>query len=162
MKEDELTFRLERFAYTPMGTFGRWQMEEFECYTVERPWALNLPRESCIPEGRYSIVLDTYNRGGYECLHILEVPGRSLIKVHAGNTMKDLLGCVAPGKDLGWVSGHWGVVGSKNTLAALLGRVHALRETVPGTINPSMFLEVDFINAGVQVPDMMSLLAPKR
>ena len=56
---------LERFAYTPMGIFGRIMSPEFQCYTVERPWLDNRARESCIPEGVYRLRLGTFNRGGY-------------------------------------------------------------------------------------------------
>ena len=56
---------LERFAYSPMGTFGVLTVDDFECYTVERPWLDNKPRESCIPEGVYRLELGMYNRGGY-------------------------------------------------------------------------------------------------
>ena len=49
------TLQLQRFAYTPFGTFGRLYMPEFQCFTIERPWLNNVPKESCIPEGEYGI-----------------------------------------------------------------------------------------------------------
>jgi hypothetical protein len=104
---------LERFAYTPMGTFGKIMFEEFECFTVERPWLDNKVRQSCIPEGSYSIKLGMYNRGGYLAYEVMDVPGRSLIKIHVGNTMDDIVGCIAPGKSLGSLGGKWGVTSSK-------------------------------------------------
>lgn len=105
--------QLERFAYTPYGVFGRLMFPEFQCFTVERPWLDNRPRESCIPEGEYDMVLGRYNRGGYAAYEIVGVPNRSLIKIHIGNTMDDLLGCVAPGKALGWVENKWAVTSSR-------------------------------------------------
>jgi hypothetical protein len=51
---------LERFAYTPIGSFGRLMFPEFQCYTVERPWLDNKIRESCIPEGEYALKLGMY------------------------------------------------------------------------------------------------------
>ena len=104
---------LERFAYTPFGVFGRLMFPEFQCFTVERPWLDNRPRESCIPEGSYEMQLGRYNRGNYPAYELLNVPGRSLIKIHIGNTMDDLLGCVAPGKALGWVENKWAVTSSR-------------------------------------------------
>lgn len=105
---------LERFAYTEMGTFGKLTMPEFECYTVERPWFDNVPRVSCIPVGLYPLRVTRYNRGGYQTLLVANVPGRSLIKIHKGNTMRDVMGCIAPGFKLG-MSGDppiWAVLNS--------------------------------------------------
>jgi hypothetical protein len=104
---------LERFAYTPVGTFGKFIFEEFQCYTVERPWLDNKPRESCIPEGVYPLKLGMYNRGGYPAYEVMDVPNRSLIKIHIGNTMDDIVGCIAPGKSLGFLERKWGVSSSK-------------------------------------------------
>lgn len=104
---------LERFAYTPVGTFGKFIFDEFQCFTVERPWLDNKPRESCIPEGVYSLKLGMYNRGGYPAYEVIDVPNRSLIKIHIGNTMDDIVGCIAPGKSLGFLERKWGVSSSK-------------------------------------------------
>lgn len=112
----EKMITLERFAYTPMGTFGRLLFDEFECYTVERPWLNNKPRESCIPEGTYTLKLGVYNRGGYPAYEVLNVPNRSLIKIHVGNTMDDVIGCISPGKELSFLGGKWGVTGSRKAL----------------------------------------------
>lgn len=92
---------LERFAYTPLGTFGRLFAPEFFVWTVERPWANNAPRESCIPEGEYALAPRRFNRGGYNTWEVTGVPNRSLILVHKANTMNDLLGCIGVGRRLG-------------------------------------------------------------
>jgi len=104
---------LQRFAYTPHGTFGRLLVKDWECFTVERPWFSNQPNISCIPCGLYSLSLGTYHRGGYAAWEVLDVPNRSLIKIHIGNTMDDLMGCIAPGMSLGYVNGLWAVLNSK-------------------------------------------------
>ena len=106
---------LNRFAYTPIGTFGKLYMSEFECYTVERPWLNNKVRESCIPEGEYDIELGRFNRGGYAAYEVMNVPERSLIKIHIGNSMNDVIGCIAPGKSLGWIHQTWAVTSSTTT-----------------------------------------------
>ena len=110
---------LERFCYSPLGTFGRMFAPEFMVWTVERPWANNAPRESCIPEGVYPLVSRKFNRGGYMTWEVTDVPNRSLILVHKANTMNDLLGCIAPGKRLGALADRddaipldWGVLDS--------------------------------------------------
>lgn len=105
---------LERFAYTPMGAFGKLTVDEFECYTVERPWLDNRVRESCIPEGSYDIKLGMYNRGGYSAYEFVYVPDRTLIKIHVANTMDNVLGCIGLGKGLGYVKSKWAVTQSKS------------------------------------------------
>jgi hypothetical protein len=104
---------LERFAYSPMGTFGVLTVDDFECYTVERPWLDNKASESCIPEGAYGIELGMYNRGGYPAYEIMDVPDRSLIKMHIANNMNDVVGCVGFGGQLGFYEGLWSVLNSR-------------------------------------------------
>lgn len=112
---------LERFAYSPYGVFGKIIFPEFECFTVERPWLDNKPRESCIPEGRYRLKLGMYNRGGYPAYEVMDVPNRSLIKIHIGNTIDDIVGCIAPGKSLGYLERKWGVTSSKKAFKEFMG-----------------------------------------
>lgn len=100
---------LERFAHTPMGVFGELTVGDFKCYTVERPWLDNKPRESCIPEGVYRLDLGMYNRGGYPAYEIMDVPDRSLIKMHIANNMNDVVGCVGFGSDLWYYEKLWSV-----------------------------------------------------
>ena len=110
---EENIVELTRFAYTPQGTFGHLKVGDFQCFTVERPWYNNIARESCIPEGEYELILGRYNKGGYDAYELKGVPGRKLIKIHKGNTMDDLLGCIAPGTDLGYVNDKWAVTNSQ-------------------------------------------------
>lgn len=125
--------RLQRFAYTPMGTFGRLTIGKQEWYTVERPWADNAPSISCIPEGVYTLkqrasdVVKRSTGGAYvKGWEVTSVPGRSLIMLHVGNTVDDLEGCIAPGKLLGTVSGKWAVQSSRpafdEMMSALAGQ----------------------------------------
>lgn len=116
---------IERFAHTPMGVFGVLSVDGFECYTVERPWLDNKPRESCIPEGVYRLELGMYNRGGYPAYEIMNVPDRSLIKMHIANNMNDVIGCVGFGSKLGYYESLWSVIDSggamKKFMAAMDG-----------------------------------------
>jgi len=111
---------LERFAHTPMGVFGNLSVDGFECYTVERPWLDNKPRESCIPEGVYRLELGMYNRGGYPAYEIMNVPDRSLIKMHIANNMNDVIGCVGFGDSLGYYENLWSVMNSGKTMAKFM------------------------------------------
>jgi hypothetical protein len=107
---------LERFAHTPMGVFGELTIDGVTCYTVERPWLDNKPNESCIPEGVYSLELGMYNNGGYPAYEIMNVPDRSLIKMHIANNMNDVVGCVGFGSKLGFYEGLWSVLGSRGAM----------------------------------------------
>ena len=120
---------LERFAYSPFGVFGKLKFPEFECFTVERPWLDNKPRESCIPEGEYSLQLGMYNRGGYQAYEVMNVPNRSLIKIHIGNTMDDIVGCIAPGKSLGYLERKWGVTSSKKAFLEFMNAMNGIEES---------------------------------
>ena len=125
---------LERFAYSPMGTFGRLTIpNRLSCYTVERPWADNQPNVSCIPEGQYALrrrpspvverTTGALYRQGWE---VCDVPGRSLIMIHPGNTIADVQGCIAVGNGLGWVNGSWAVMSSLLTFKSLMAVLDGL------------------------------------
>ncbi len=117
------TLFLHRYAYTGWATYGQFFLPEFECWTIERPWAQNRPRQSCIPEGRYKMVHGRYNRGGYPCLELMAVPGRSLIKIHRANVASELMGCIGPGMGTGVVNGEMGVTNSTEALDELMRMV---------------------------------------
>lgn len=115
-----MKMRLQRFAYTPMGTFGRLTVNDKQWYTVERPWEGNKQQVSCIPEGVYTLrqrasqVIARSTGGAYaRGWEVTGVPDRSFIMIHPGNTMDDLLGCISPGKILTSLKGKWAVGSSR-------------------------------------------------
>ena len=109
-----------------MGTFGKLSVFDgesnklFECDTVERPWANNTPNISCVPCGTYAVRPCRFHRGGYDALQLVDVPNRSLILIHKGNTMMDVQGCIAVGRARGVVSGMWAVTNSADAFGALM------------------------------------------
>lgn len=122
------TVSLQRFAFTPWGVFGRLVYNDFRAFTVERPWKDNMPRESCIPDGQYSLKwFDSPKFGPTWAIvggtvSLQPTPGfaRALVLIHPANTMDDLLGCIGLGSTLGTVNGKWGVVNSKATVTNFL------------------------------------------
>jgi hypothetical protein len=121
--------QLDRFTKTPFcpyGTFGILTVGNFRCYTVERPWENNKRNVSCIPEGTYEIELCHHHRGDYPTYEILDVPGRSLIKIDIANIMLDVVGCIGIGEGLGWAKTKtskvpmWSVTHSKRTHKAFM------------------------------------------
>lgn len=127
---------LRRFAYSPHGTFGILTIGEWSCYTIERPWIRNVQRVSCIPEGTYPLrkrrspVVERSTGGAFlEGWEVCDVPDRTFIMLHPGNTMTDLEGCIAPGRELGFIAGKWAVTDSRTTFAQMMTELGAL----PGT-----------------------------
>ena len=98
-------------------------------YTVERPWAYNCRNVSCIPAGVYAVHRDYYHGGGYEAFEIVGVYGRSEIKIHIGNTMDDVSGCIAIGMDLGWIDGKWAIKHSKIAFHDFMREMQGIDET---------------------------------
>lgn len=100
-------------------------LESFQCKVLELPWRNNQVKISCIPTGIYKVVRrydPNVSRFKYPHLHILEVPGRSWILIHAGNFYTDIEGCILPGSkyiDLN-ADGNLDVYGSRDTLDKLL------------------------------------------
>lgn len=73
----------------------------FECVTLELPWLENKNSISCIPSGKYKARYRFAHESPsqkIDHLHILDVPGRSKILVHAGNYHWHVEGCVLVGK----------------------------------------------------------------
>lgn len=116
--------QLERFAYTPIGTFGKLTFNDFSCYTVERPWLNNAPRVSCIPEGLYNLVWHNGPKfgktvalvGGTVSQYPDGVAKRSAILIHPANEMNDLEGCIGLGDMLGYIRAKWAVLNSGITI----------------------------------------------
>ena len=113
---------LQRVAYTPLGVFGKMEIAGRTIWTVELPWLDNQRRVSCIPEGEYTCRPRRYFKGGYDAIEICDVPERSEIMIHKGNTIKDLAGCIAPGMKLGVSKGTWAVLDSAGAFALLMKR----------------------------------------
>ena len=109
-----MIFELERFAYTPMGTFGRLKANGFEtCFTIEEVWNNNSPSISCIPIGVYPLKRGRFPKHG-ETFQVMEVPNRSAILFHVANTILDIEGCIGPGERLGMLGPNWAVLQSKS------------------------------------------------
>lgn len=58
-----------------------------------------IPCETAIPVGKYRVMIDMSQRFGRRMMHLLDVPGFSGVRVHAGNTSHDTEGCLITGKE---------------------------------------------------------------
>jgi len=90
-----MILKLQRQRSTPTATFGDLSVDGmFECHTLERP-------EVQIPSGTYSIEI-TFSPRFQRLLPLLDsVPGRTDIRIHAGNWPRDTEGCILVGQTLG-------------------------------------------------------------
>lgn len=144
---------LKRFAYLSNCTRGVLQIGVDTFQTIERPWVPLLdgpggtPFESCIPDGDYR--LRAFTRPSGKKAFILSNPehgvyeldedrvggkGRYLILIHPGNTVDDVVGCIAPG-----LHGEDRVVGSSRLamykiIQLLEGFEHTIRISPKGAV----------------------------
>lgn len=75
------------------------------------------------------MVLGVYNLGGYPGYEVKDVPNRSLIKIHIGNTIDDVVGCIALGKSLGFMEIKWAVSSSKKAFSEFMQAMSGIEIT---------------------------------
>lgn len=104
-----MTITLQRLFETNDGTYGRLKIDQDHAwFVVERPKTGDHAR---IPAGSYPMKLGMFYGGDgvggkpdYPAYEI-SVPGRSEIKIHIANLPEQLLGCIAPGKQIACLAG---------------------------------------------------------
>ncbi len=107
-----MNLTLSRTTLTPESTTGQLYIDGVPfCYSLELPVIDGLPG-SAIPEGTYPVVLapspkfmastdDWVLRYAQLIPHIYQIPDRTNILVHWGNTASDTEGCILVGQSLG-------------------------------------------------------------
>ena len=99
---------LVRTLHDEKGTCGRLEDKEGKilCLTLEEPWKDNQKGISCIPEGKYrctryiSPKLQRKGKKDPEVILLHDVPNRSYVQIHIGNTLDDVEGCIMPGEEI--------------------------------------------------------------
>lgn len=96
---------IARITSTDNGTYGtiREQFKEPFAVTYELPWHDNKINISCIPPGRYLAKKAVYGRSKqkkyrYNSFIVVNVPGRTGIFLHIGNSIEDSRGCILMGE----------------------------------------------------------------
>lgn len=112
-------FKLTRVSETKDGTFGVLSGPDGPlCVTLEEVWENNSPRVSCIPKGKYTV--SKYSGTKYKDVWIVEnVPNRSAILIHWGNTNDNTAGCILMGKYFADFNSKRGVADSVKTIEYL-------------------------------------------
>jgi hypothetical protein len=97
------------------GTFGVLKInKEAFCVTLEPPDNLNSREKSCIPAQQY--VCNRYKSPTYGDTFIVQnVPNRSGILFHPGNTRKDTAGCIIVAQHFGKIKGFRAILNSGET-----------------------------------------------
>lgn len=121
----KISATLNRLSSSDVQTTGEMILKDnadeiYSCKTLELPWRNNNINISCIPPGKYKVI-KRYSEKYRNHFHVLNVPGRSMILIHAGNYYTDTRGCILVGKDLTDINadGFRDVTASRLTLAKL-------------------------------------------
>ena len=112
---------ITRIHSTPYLTIGvvktyKDSMCSFIGFSLELGWKDNVPNISCIPPGFYKYTEYYSNKFRSICLRLLEVPERTGIVIHPGNTTDDTQGCILVGEYIH----HDKLYNSRLTLSRLL------------------------------------------
>ncbi len=107
------------------GTLGALKInKQVFCWTMEPPNLLNALHQSAIPAQQYICV--PFESASFGRTHIVtNVPGRSSILFHPGNTVEDTTGCILLGLALGSFNGKRALLNSRSALASFKEAVGA-------------------------------------
>src|SRR6188768_2279942 len=84
-------------TYDPEGTNGEILLNNTRlCNSIELPWLDNKHLVSCVPEGRFELMIRFSHKFQWH-LQLKNVKDRDLILIHPANDAKrELRGCIAP------------------------------------------------------------------
>lgn len=92
----------------------------FSAVSLERGWRSNESNVSCVPLGRYPLLLEYSPRFEKDLWELKNVPNRYECKFHSANYWFQLNGCIALGSSLSDINGdgYNDVINSKKTMKA--------------------------------------------
>lgn len=124
---------LKRINSSSECVLGVLELDDKEvCKTLELPWCDNQKGISCIPAGEYKLSPYPSSRFG-EVYIVQDVPNRTGILIHTGNTADDIEGCILVGDSYGKLNGKKAVLNSRqafNLLKETLGEEEYLLNVV--------------------------------
>lgn len=123
-----MELKLKRIAYRDKYTIGRLFINNvYFCDTLEDvPRETKIANETCIPTGKYKVIISWSNRFKRQMPLIVDVPGFDGIRIHSGNTDKDTSGCPLVGKNT--IVGK--LTDSKTTFESLFKILEATKEDI--------------------------------
>lgn len=121
-----LKAKLIRYKRTSKETIGCLVINGQLFYTLEPTWRNNERNISCIPAGNYRVnFMARSGSGKYKpCFHIINVPNRSGILIHNGNTYKHTRGCLIVGMREGILANNLAVLNSRYAVRKLVNVVN--------------------------------------
>lgn len=112
-----------RLEESEHGTFGVLRLnKELVCATLEPQDRRNVVNISSIPAQQYRCRRTTSARFG-ETFEVDDVPGRSRVLFHPGNTREHTQGCILLGGGWGDFGGKRGITESRRTFKGFMGRL---------------------------------------
>lgn len=105
---------IKRVVLNRSGTWGV-MIHDYQPFalTLEDPWNDNKKDVSCIPSGRYNCIKIYRKNKRYYTYLLLDVPGRTEIMFHPGNTKDDTWGCILIGEEFGKIKDKPALIASK-------------------------------------------------
>ena len=152
-------------------TLPAWQCIIWQCFTLEELWRNNqrdnpnTPEEeaSCIPAGQYFLRRRVSPKFGVTPYLIGSQPARDYVLIHPGNTVLDIIGCIAVGDSFGKVQSRYnksvlldGVLNSRNTFKKLMEKLEASEEWIAGKDIPFEIIGFGSPAPGFEQNDMPS------
>jgi len=95
--------------------------------TLEDAWRDNERMISCIPKGTYKVIWHKSPKFG-NVFKVVDVPGRSDILIHAGNTHNDTHGCILLGMMYGTLGTQTAILSSRAALANFMTSMLEVKE----------------------------------
>lgn len=150
-----MRLRVARRWFTATSTVGQLYVDEVaECFTLEDVVRRDpdpttpaneakVPGRTAIPAGRYRVVLSPSRRFREVLPELLDVPGFTAVRIHAGNTDADTEGCLLVGRER--LPDHIGM--SRAALTALLSKLHE------GVAQGEVWLVIE--DFGAPLPDVV-------
>jgi hypothetical protein len=119
----EPVVEIVRLEESREGTFGALRLnKELVCATLEPQDRLNATDVSSIPAQQYRCLRTRSPRFG-ETFEVADVPGRSAVLLHPGNTRDDTRGCILLGTAWGRVPAGRGVTASRAAFKDFMDRL---------------------------------------
>jgi hypothetical protein len=114
---------LVRIAQSEKGTFGVLRDGAIPfAVTCEEPWRDNAPTISCIPVGRYTCLRVVSPHFG-DVFEVMNVPGRTHVLLHKGNTTDDTHGCILVAEEFAGTNAAPMIASSKRGYDELMAKL---------------------------------------
>jgi hypothetical protein len=109
-------------------TQGTLVINDFRCFTLERPWKNNLSNISCVPKGIYQCKYTFSYKFLKYTYELQKTSPRSGIRIHSGNFFFDIAGCILLGDSYSDINhdGKVDILNSRITIAKFENKMQRL------------------------------------